>query len=447
LVAKPVGAPVPALAASVVSNGDAPGRSVRAAGTGLGHAVRALRHENFRLFFIGQGLSLPGTWMQRVAIAWLAYQLSGSALALGLVEFAAQIPVLLLGPFAGVIADRTNRRRLLMSTQLLAMAEAGILAVLFLAGVLEVWHLVVLSLLQGALSPFDQTARQTLMLRLVDDDRQDLASAVGLNSTMQTIARTVGPAAAGLLLAAAGAGLCFVLNSLSFLPLLAVLGMMKLRDERDRRVHASGVQALRQSFSAAFRLPAARDVLTMLGLGSLFGIPFVVLMPVLVTETLAGGPRLLGFLLATYGAGALVGAIYLAARQRGGGFQGLVVLATAVFGVGLVGLGAAGALWVAVLFLMVAGFGMMVMVAATNIFLQSSVEDENRGRLMSWYTMTLNGPTPFGSLAAGALATTVGAPITIMVGGAACLLGALVVHARRLALLRLEVRRAHANPS
>ena len=184
----------------------------------------------------------------------------------------------------------------------------------------------------------------------------------------------------------------------------------------------------------------------LLALGSLFGIPFAVLMPVFVTGVLGSGPQALGFLLATYGAGSLAGAIYLAGRRSAGGLQNLIVIAAAIFGVGLVGVGATGVLWIAVLFLALAGFGMMVMVAGTNVFLQTAAEDENRGRVLSWYAMALNGTGPFGSLGAGALALAIGAPLTIMVGGAACLLSALAIHGRRLAILRLEVRRAHANP-
>ena len=244
----------------------------------------------------------------------------------------------------------------------------------------------------------------------------------------------------------AGAGVCFGLNAISFLPFLAVLGVMKLGSRSDQPLRSFRTAALRESFRVAFRVPAARDMLALLALGSLFGIPFTVLMPIFVSQILAGGPRTLGFLLATYGAGAVLGAIYLAARRAAGGLQNLVVIATTIFGVGLVGVGVTGALWIAVLFLMVAGFGMMVMVAGANVFLQSAADDESRGRLLSWYTTALNGTTPFGSLGAGALATVVGAPLTIMVGGAACLLSALIIHGRRLALLRLEVRRAHANP-
>lgn len=440
--------PIPAAPAIRVPAGVAAVTAVEpdpASAGGWRHTFRALSHTNFRLFFLGQGLSLPGTWMQRVAIAWLAYQMTGSALVLGLVEFSGQIPTILFGPFAGMAADRWNRRRLLMWTQMLSMAQAGILATLILAGWIEVWHFVVLSLLLGVLNPFDQTARQSLMLEMVDEEKQDLSSAVGLNSTMQTTARTVGPAAAGLLLAATGAGVCFVINSLSFLPIIVALGLMKLKEQVERRPAESQRSALRESWSA-FRAPATRDVLTLLALGSLFGLPVIVLMPIFATEVFEGGPQALGFLIASYGAGALGGAIYLAGRSSAGGLQNLVVISTAIFGVGLVGVGVAGVLWLALLFMALGGFGMMIAVAGANVFLQSSTDDASRGRVLSWYTMALNGPTPFGSLGAGALAATIGAPITIMAGGAACLLGALAIHGRRLAILRLAVRRAHANP-
>ena len=415
-------------------------------GLALGHARRALRHRSFGLFFLGQAFSLPGTWMQRLAIAWLAYQMTGSALALGAVEFAAQIPVLLCGPLPGIAIDRWNPKRLLVWTQTLSMVQAVVLAGLVVAGALEIWHMLVLSLLLGVLSAFDQTARQTLLLSMVDGEKQDLSSAVSLNSTIQTVSRTVGPAVAGLLLASVGAGICFILNAVSFLPLLAALASIKLKGTTERRVRESSGTALSESFRAALNTPDVRDVLGLLALGSLFGIPFMVLMPILATEVLGGGPEALGLLIASSGAGSLVGALYLAARPSVSGVRNLVVLSTTIFALGIVGIGLASSLGLAVLFVTLAGFGMMIMVAGTNVFLQTSADDRNRGRLVGWYTVALNGPMPFGSLAAGALAGVIGAPMTMMAGGAACLLGALMVHGRRLAILRLQVLKAHANP-
>ena len=388
------------------------------------HTGRAFRHPSFRLFFLGQSFSLPGTWMQRLAIAWLAYQLTGSAFLLGLLEFAYQIPALICGPAAGVAADRWGRRSLLLWTQGLSMLLAGVLAVLAAMGLVSVWHLGLFTLLQGGLTAFDQTARRSLLFDIVDEDKEDLTSAIGLNSTLQMAARALGPAAGGLLVAAFGGAICFLVNSVSYVPIIVALAMMRIRPPKSPMTEALSPDALWSGLRYTLSVGVIKHALLLLAIGGLFGIPYMVLLPIFSQEILGGGPQVFGFLTAASGAGSLVGAVYVAGHTGAGRLQWLVAVGVALLGMGLVGLAVAQALWPAMMFSGLAGFGMMLLITSTNTIVQTSAEDENRGRVVSWYTTAFNGSLPVGSLGAGALAGALGTATTLLIGGAVCLIGA-----------------------
>lgn len=409
----------------------------RRVGASAWSATRSLRSRNYRLYFVGQGISLVGTWMQRVAMAWLVYRLTGSAFMLGLVGFAGRIPTLLLAPLAGVAADRWDRRRILFVTQSLSMLQALVLAGLVLTDVVAVWHVLLLATFLGVLDSVDIPARQSLYVRLIDDP-QDLGNAIALNSSVFNLARLVGPAVAGVLIAAVGEGLAFGLNGLTYFAMLVALYLMRMRPvaaaARTRGVFSN----LREGFGFAWSFPAVRAVLLLIAASSFFAVPFTILMPVFATDVLGGGPGMLGALMTAQGAGALAGALFLAARVRTDGLGPLIALAASLFGGGLVLFGLSSSPWLSFPILSVAGFGLMVQSAASNTFLQSIAGDAMRGRIMSLYTMAFVGTLPLGSLYAGWLADRVGAPATVMIGGVVALAAALLF-GRRLPALRRDV--------
>ncbi len=395
--------------------------------------VRALAHRNFRLFCLGQGTSLVGTWMQQVAMSWLVYRLTGSPFLLGLVPFCGQIPAVFLAPLAGVLSDRWDRRRLVMATQALAMTQALLLAVLALSGLIAVWHILALSLFLGVVNVFDMTARQALTLALVDR-KEDLPNAIALNSSLVNGARLVGPSLAGLVIWAAGEGVCFLLNGLSYLAVLAALAAMRLPPRPAPRP-APQRDGFRAGVAYAFGFTPIRDLLLLLALVNLAGTPYTVLLPVFATRVLHGGSALLGFLTAATGLGALAGAVYLAAQRSVVGLAGKIALTPALFGAGLMLFACSDTLWLSLPLLLAMGFTLMVQTAASNSVLQTIVDEDMRGRVMSFYTLALMGMTPLGSLIAGSLAGRIGAPATLLLGGPCCLVGALLF-ARRLPRLR-----------
>ncbi|MEJ2502135.1 MAG: MFS transporter [Gemmatimonadota bacterium] len=401
-----------------------------------GRATRSLGARNFRLYFTGQGLSLIGTWMQRVAMAWLVYELTGSALVLGLVGFAGRIPTLLLAAVAGVVADRVDRRRILYLTQSLSMVQALVLAGLVLTGVVEVWHVLVLATLLGILDSFDIPARQSYFIHLIDDP-EAVGNAIALNSSLFNAARLIGPSVAGVLIALVGEGWVFALNGLTYFSMLAALAAMDVAPTRSRESAGGVLGKLREGFAFAWRFPAVRAVLLLVTTSSFFAVPFAILMPVFASDVLGGGPGTLGLLMAAQGLGALGGALFLAARETTRGLGPLIAGAATLFGAGLVAFGASTALWLSLPVLVVAGFGLMVQAAATNTFLQSVVDDGMRGRLMSLYTMAFAGVLPLGSLYAGWLADRIGARATVVLGGVVAL-GAAAVFRRALPALRRD---------
>jgi MFS family permease len=385
--------------------------------------LRALGHRNYRLFFAGQSVSLVGTWLTRVATSWLVYRLSGSALLLGVVGFAGQIPAFLLAPFAGVLVDRWNRHRVLVVTQVLAMLQSFALAVLALTGVIAVWHVVVLSVVQGLINAFDMPARQAFVVEMVEE-RADLPNAIALNSTVFNAARLLGPSVAGGLIAWVGEGGCFLLDGFSYLAVIASLLAMRIAPRPREHAPQHLLTELKEGFTYAFHFGPIRALLLLLAVVSLMGMPYAVLMPVMASEVLKGGPNTLGFLMAASGLGALLGAGFLASRRTVRGFGRVIVLTAALFGAGLVGFALSRQVVLSLLAMVVTGFGMMVATAASNTLLQTIVEERMRGRLMSFYLMAFVGTAPFGSLLAGALAARLGAPAAIGAGGVVCLVAA-----------------------
>ncbi len=406
--------------------------------TGLRSIARSLRHRNFRLFFLGQSVSLIGTWMQRIAVGWLVYQLTHSALVLGLVQFAGQIPTFLVAPFAGVLADRWNRHRTLIATQAFAMIQAFVLAYLVLAGLVTVRDVVLLSIILGVVNAFDMPVRQAFMVEMIED-KDDLANAIALNSSMVNGARLLGPSIAGILVAVAGEGICFLINAISFVAVIASLLWMTIVPKPLKTTNSRVWQELKEGFGYASRFEPIGATLLMLALVSLVGMPYTALMPIFAKDVLQGGPDSLGFLMGASGMGALVGALYLAARKTVLGLGKLIPISAAVFGLGLMAFAFSGVMVWSLGLMLVTGFGQMIQMASSNTLLQTLVDDDKRGRVMSFYTMAFFGMAPIGSLLAGALAGWIGAQWTVFIGGAACLVGA-SVFALRLPSLRKKIR-------
>ncbi|GGG80479.1 MFS transporter [Edaphobacter dinghuensis] len=387
------------------------------------HAWRALRHRNFRLFFTGQSISLIGTWMTRIATSWLVYRLSGSALLLGVVGFAGQIPTFLLAPFAGVLVDRLNRRNLLVWTQVLAGIQSLIMAALTLAKVITIHEIIALSAFQGLINAFDMPGRQSFLVQMVED-KQDLGNAIALNSSMVNTARLIGPALAGLVIAAVGEGYCFAIDGFSYIAVVVSLLMMQVPASTIKRAATSMFEQLKEGWSYVTDFSPIRTILTLFALISLMGMPFIVLMPIFASQVLHGGPHTLGYLMGASGVGALISAISLALRKSVRGLTTMIQISAFLFGSGLILFGLSHHLALSLLLMLVVGFGMMQGLAASNTVIQTLVPEDKRGRVMSYYTMAFVGMAPFGSLLAGFLAHRVGAPHAVMITGTFCIIGA-----------------------
>lgn len=402
--------------------------------------LRAFSSKNYRLFFAGQSFSLIGIWMQQVAMSWLVYRLTGSALLLGVIGFVSQIPTLFVAPFAGVLADRWNRRHLIITTQILSMLQALILAFLVLSGAARVWQIIVLSAVMGVINSFDVPFRQAFVVETVNG-KEDLANAIALNSSMFHGTRLIGPSLAGILIASVGEGICFLINGMSYLAVLFSLMAMKITPKepapRNRRI----LHELKEGFSYAFSFTPIRSTLLLIALVSLLGIPYVVLMPVFAKEILHGGPHTFGFLMTASGIGSFASAIYLASRKSVFGLDKLIALSPALFGLSIAAFAFSRSTWLSLIILIFAGFGMMLQIASSNTLIQTIVDDDKRGRVMSLYTMSFMGMAPFGSLLAGALAGRIGATQTVLFGGLCCLAGSMYF------LLRLPAFKKSIHPA
>lgn len=392
---------------------------------GLKTVLYSLRYRNYRLFFAGQSISLVGTWMQMVAIGWLVYHLTNSALLLGLVGFFSQIPSFVLTPFTGVFVDRWNRHRILVITQTLSMIQAFALAFLTLTGTINILSIILLSLSLGLINSFDMPARQSFVIEMVEK-KEDLPNAIALNSSLVNVARFIGPAVAGLLVAAVGEGFCFLINGISYVAVIIALLAMKV-NKITKKVSINNIpKEIKEGFKYSFGFAPIRSILLLLGLVSLVGMPYTVLMPIFAKDILHGGAHTLGFLMAAAGIGALVGGIYLASRKSVLGLLKILTFATGIFGLGLIIFAFSKNLYFSLSMMLVSGFGMLLQIAASNTLLQTITEDDKRGRVMSFFTMAFMGMSPFGNLIAGAMADKIGAPNTVLISGVICIIGAII---------------------
>ncbi len=406
--------------------------------------VRALRHRNYRLFFVGQIVSLVGTWMSSVASGWLVYELAKhehpdfALLLMGIVAFSGQIPIFLLAPFAGVWVDRWNRQHILMGTQALSMVQSLAIAALVLSGWINIPLIIALNVFQGLVNAFDIPARQAFVVEIVED-RTDLSNAIALNSSMFHLARLLGPLAAGLLMSTVGIGICFLIDGISFFSVLLALSMMRVTP-RVLALHQPRMwSAFREGCAYAFGFAPVWTLLVMVAVTSLMAMSQNVLMPIFADKVLAGtfqdSEITYGFLAASSGVGALLGSLYLASRRTVVGLGNVIALACGGLGIALICFAFSRTIWLSVPILILVGFSMVVQMASCNTLLQIIVDDDKRGRVMSLLTMAFMGMAPFGSLLAGSVANYWGAPITTVIAGSGCVIAA-AVFASRLAVLR-----------
>ncbi|MDZ8235681.1 MAG: MFS transporter [Nostoc sp. ChiQUE01a] len=398
----------------------------------------ALRSRNYQLFFAGQGISLIGTWMTQLATIWLVYDLTNSPLMLGVVGFSSQIPSFFLAPFGGVFVDRFSRYRTLIGTQILAMIQSLGLAALALTGVIQVWQIIALSLFQGFINALDAPARQAFVPELVER-REDLANAIAINSTMVNGARLIGPAIGGLLIASIGTAYCFLIDGFSYIAVIAALLAMKIKPWKNSVTDGNPLQKVKEGFVYAFSFPPIRAVLLLSALVSLLGLQNTILVPVIAEEVLKGGAETLGFLMAASGVGALSGGIYLATRQTILGIGKLIALAPAILGIGLISFSFSRFLPLSLFSMLFVGLGTILQIAASNTFLQTIVEEDKRGRLMSLYTMSFLGMIPVGNLLGGVLANRFGANNTLIFDGIACIICS-IIFSKHLPALRQIMR-------
>lgn len=399
---------------------------------------RSLEYRNYRLFFSGQSVSLIGTWMQRIALPWLVYHLTGSAFLLGLVSFAGQIPAFLLAPLAGVITDKVSRYKVLLITQILSLFQASLLAILTLTGVTQLWHIIALSIFLGCINAFDVPSRHSFVIEMVEK-KEDLGNAIALNSLMFNGARLIGPSVAGLMLATTGEGVCFLINAVSYVFVIISLLEMKVPQKKIVRKDGNMLKDLKEGLDYTFGFSPIKYLLLLLGIISLLGTSYQVLMPVYAKEILHGGSDTFGFLMSAAGMGALLGALYLASRETVLKLGRIIPAGAALFGAGLIALSFTRFFPLTIMLLVLIGLGMMLHTASSNTILQTITDDDKRGRVMSFYTMAIMGTAPFGSLLAGFLAKTLGTPAAIFTGGIACLAGSLFF-LRKLPELKRKVR-------
>ncbi|MGB9456852.1 MAG: MFS transporter [Bryobacteraceae bacterium] len=391
--------------------------------------LRALGYRNFQLFFGGQLISLIGTWMQNIAQAWLVYRLTGSAVLLGAVSFAGQIPIFFLAPLGGILADRRSRRNVVIGTQTAAMLLAFALAALTLTKAVHVWHVFVLAALLGVVNSFDIPARQAFQVEMVG--KADLMNAIALNSSMFNASRVIGPAIAGILVAAIGEGWCFFANAVSYIAVITGLLLMTVKGHARGGLSESPLADVAEGFRFVARNTPVQAILMLLGVVSLTGMPYAVLMPIFADRILHGGPRALGWLMGCAGIGALGGALRLASRTELKGLGRWLPRASFAFGATLIGFACSRVFWLSACILVPVGYSMMIEMASSNTLLQSMVPDELRGRVMAVYSMVFMGMAPFGALLAGVAAGRVGAPWTVTGSGIICMIAAVVYWTQR----------------
>jgi len=393
---------------------------------------RALRSRNFRLFLFGQGISVIGTWMQRVALYWLVYKLTGSAFLLGMVGFAGHIPLLVLAPIAGVLIDRYSKIRIVIVTQALAMAQALLLAYLVLSGQIQVWHIIALSLALGAVNAFDVPGRQSFYINLIDK-KEDLPNAIALNSVVFHLSRFLGPSAAGIIIATLGEGICFLINGLSYIAVIVSLFRIRVLKEIKPEKATRMIQELKDGFRYVASSTPLKNILLLVAAVSLFGWSYSILLPVFAKDILGGGAVTFGFLNSATAIGAIIGAFYAASRKDFSGLERRAVFFTVVFGMSVILFGASSFLWPSLIFIALTGLGAMLHNTSANSFVQSIVMEDRRGRVMSLYAFAHQGLMPLGSLFLGWSASTYGAPAAMITAGVFCILAALFLGPRIIA--------------
>jgi len=399
---------------------------------------RSLKYRNYRLFFSGQSVSLIGTWMQRIAMPWLVYHMTGSALLLGVVGFAGQIPTLIISPVAGVFTDRWPRYRVLLITQIVSLIQAAILAWLCLTGSIQIWEIVVLSVILGCTNAFDVPSRHSFVIDMVEN-KEDLGNAIALNSLMFNGARLIGPSIAGVMLASTSEGVCFLLNAISYIFVIISLLMMRLNIQQTHKKAEKILRELSEGLRYTFGFAPIKHLLILLSISSLMGMSYSVLMPVFAKEVLHGGSNTYGFLMGAAGFGALTGALFLASRKSVLKLGRIVPASAILFGSALLGLSFSRLFLISLVLMIFIGLGMMMQTAASNTILQTITDDDKRGRVMGFYSMSIMGTAPFGSLMAGGLAKVIGTPWTIFAGGFVTIIGGLFF-LRKLPELRAQVR-------
>ncbi len=385
---------------------------------------RSLHYRNYRLFFSGQSISLIGTWMQRIALPWLVYQLTGSVFLLGVVSFAGQIPTFFLTPVTGVLTDRWSRYRVLVTTQVASMVLAGLLAFLTLTGTINIWLIVLISIILGCVNAFDVPARHSFVIDM-GDKKEDLGNAIALNSLMFNGARLIGPSVAGLLLATAGEGICFLMNSVSYIFVIISLLLMHVPDRQERAKETHLFTEMKKGLAYTFGFAPIKYIILLLGLVSLMTLSYQVLMPAYAKEVLKGSSNTYGLLIGAVGFWALIGAVYLASREKIIMLGSIIHRSTLLLGTGLIAVSFSRITTLSLVLMVFVGLGMMIHTAACNTILQTVTDDDKRGRVMSFYAMAIMGIAPFGSLLAGSLAKLIGTPATIFVSGMASVAGAL----------------------
>ncbi|MCK9205247.1 MAG: MFS transporter [Bacteroidales bacterium] len=408
----------------------------------IGNIFSSLRSRNYRIYFTGQGISLIGTWMQNIALSWLVYRLTGSVFLLGLIGFTSQIPVFVLTPFTGVVTDRYNRLHIMILTQVFFMLHALTMALLVLFNVIEVWHIIGLSLVFGIISAFDAPARQSLVIDLIDN-RADLGNAIALNSAIFNSARLIGPAIAGVTIAIVGEGICFLLNTLSFVAVIIALFQIKLPKQEKTIQTGNFKQSLTEGINYAFHSMPIRTLILLLSISSLIGLSYIVLLPAYAKEILRGNADTLGFLMSAMGAGALIGALYMANRKTVLGLGRLISINSISLGVTIALSSFSGKLPVSMIIFFFSGISMVLFLSSVNTMLQTITDEDKRGRVMSFYSMALMGIGPIGNLLAGTVASWIGIPYTLLAGGIVTLLSGIWFEMKR-KTLRKYVRSIYA---
>lgn len=392
--------------------------------TAFSHILVSLKTRNFRLYFGGMCVSLTGTWMQQIAMSWLVYKLTGSVFLLATVTFMAQIPILLVTPLMSVFVDRFDRRKILILTQSLSMFQALVMALLTLAGIIQVWHILILSLLIGCINALDNPTRQAFYPSLVP--RENLSNAIALNSAVINGSRLIGPAVGGVLIGIFGEGLCFLLNAISYISVIIALGMMKLQPFTTHSHSQNLFTDIREGFSYVTAHVPIRTLLAFMSVISFFGLPLMTFIPAYVKDILLGESEMLGFLLSCIGIGSFSAALYLAARKSVLGLGKVVTISGFILGISLGILSFIRVPWLAAFVCVPAGFSIITTVASINTLLQTLSDEDKRGRVMGYLAMTFTGIAPIGSMALGAIERYTGLPAIILLSGGCCIIGAII---------------------